>query len=130
MANYMQQVPYLDYLAGSDLRLVLYFLLGGSITVLTAYLASLGKGTLSAFIATLPLLTVLTFLLIYAEGGENTVQEYARGLLIFTPPWIAYVITVILSIERLGIFKSLGLGVLIYIILSGLFRQLLLGAKL
>jgi uncharacterized membrane protein (GlpM family) len=126
----MQLLPYLTYLAGSGLRLVLYFLLGGSITVLTAYLASLGRGTLSAFIATLPLLTVLSFLLIYAEGGEDTVQEYARGLLIFTPPWLAYVATVMLATQRLGIFKSLGLGVLVYVILSGLFRQLLLGAKL
>lgn len=126
----MQLIPYLTYLAGSDLRLVLYFLLGGSVTVLTAYLAGLGKGTLSAFIATLPLLTVLSFLLIYAEGGEDTVQEYARGLLTFTPPWLAYVATVMLTTQRLGIFKSLGLGVLIYVILSGLFRQLLLGAKL
>jgi uncharacterized membrane protein (GlpM family) len=121
--------PYLNYLAGSDLRFVLYFLLGGFITVLTAYLAGLGKGTLSAFIATLPLLTVLSFLLIYAEGGKDTVEEYARGLLIFTPPWIAYVATVMLATERLGIFRSLGIGVLVYMLLSGLFRQLLLGAK-
>jgi uncharacterized membrane protein (GlpM family) len=126
----MQLISYLNYLASSDLRLVLYFILGGSVTVLTAYLASLGKGTLSAFIATLPLLTVLSFLLIYAEGGEGTLQEYARGLLIFTPPWLAYVITVMLTTQRLGILKSLGLGVLIYVLLSGLLKQLLLGAKL
>ncbi|HSD57580.1 MAG TPA: hypothetical protein VLB04_05310 [Methanotrichaceae archaeon] len=125
----MQLLPYLIYLAGSDLRLVLYFLLGGSVTVLTAYLAGLGRGTLSAFIATLPLLTVLSFLLIYAEGGEDTVHEYARGLLIFTPPWIAYVATVMLATERLGIFRSLGIGVLVYVLLSGISRQLLLGAK-
>ena len=126
----MQSISYLNYLAGSNLRLALYFLLGGSVTVLTAYLASLGKGTLSAFIATLPLLTVLSFLLIYAEGGEETANEYAQGLLIFTPPWLAYVATVMLATQRLGIFKSLGLGVLIYVLLSGLFKQLLLGAKL
>jgi uncharacterized membrane protein (GlpM family) len=126
----MQPISYLSYLAGSDLRLVFYFLLGGSVTVLTAYLASLGRGTLSAFIATLPLLTVLSFLLIYAEGGEDTVYEYAQGLLIFTPPWLAYVATVMLGTQRLGIFRSLGLGVLIYMLLSGLFKQLLLGTKL
>lgn len=126
----MQLPSFLSYLAGSDLRLVLYFILGGSVTAITAYLAGLGRGTLSAFIATLPLLTVLSFLLIYVEGGEDTVQEYARGLLIFTPPWLAYVVTVMLATERLGIFKSLGLGILVYVILSGLSRQLLLGAKL
>ncbi len=126
----MQLLPYLDYLAGSNLRLVLYFILGGSITVITAYLAGMGRGTLSAFIATLPLLTVLSFLLIYAEGGDAIVKEYALGLLIFTPPWLAYVVTVMLATERLGIFKSLGLGIIIYVLLSGLSRQLLLSTKL
>jgi len=65
----MQLTSYLAYLAGSDLRLVIYFLLGGTVTALTAYLASVGRGTLSAFITTLPLLTILGFLLIYAEGA-------------------------------------------------------------
>ncbi len=123
----MQPSSYLEYLAGSNLRLVIYFLLGGTITVLTAYFASLGKGTVSAFIATLPLLTALSFVLIFAEGGEPTVQEYARGLLVFTLPWICYVGVVLLATQRLGIFKSVGLGILVYIILAGLLH---LGAKL
>lgn len=123
----MQPSSDLAYLAGSNLRLVIYFLLGGTITVLTAYFASLGKGTVSAFIATLPLLTALSFVLIYAEGGEPTVQEYARGLLLFTLPWICYVGVVLLGTQRFGIFKSVGLGILVYIILAGLLQ---LGAKL
>ena len=32
----MQISSYLSYLAGSDLRLVIYFLLGGTLTALTA----------------------------------------------------------------------------------------------
>ena len=87
----MQLASYLTYLAGSDLRLVIYFLLGGAVTALTAYFASQGRGMLSAFITTLPLLTVFSFLLIYAEGGSKTVEEYAKSLLIFTPPWLCYV---------------------------------------
>ncbi len=121
---------YLAYLTGSELRLAVYFLLGGTITVLTAYLAGMGRGTLSAFIATLPLLTALTFLLTYAEGGEGTVQEYARGLLVFAPPWLCYVGTVLLGVERIGIFKSIGLGILVYVVLSGIFQRVLLGSKL
>jgi hypothetical protein len=46
----MQLASYLAYLAGSDLRLAIYFLLGGAVTVLTAYFASQGRGMLSAFI--------------------------------------------------------------------------------
>ncbi len=125
----MQALPYFMHLAGSDWRLVIYFLIGGSTTVFTIYLASLGKGTAAAFVATLPLLTVFTFILIYAEGGAGTVHDYARGLLTFTPPWLCYVATVMLCVEWLGIFRSLGLGILIYVVLSGILNNLLLGAK-
>jgi len=126
----MHFLPYLSYLAGSELRLLFYFLLGGSVTVVTAYFAAQGKGTISAFIATLPLLTALTFALIYVEGGKDTVWEYARGLLIFTPPWLCYVAAIMLGVERLGIIRSLGLGILIYIILSAALSHLLLGSKM
>ncbi len=40
----MQPSSYLAYLAGSNLRLVIYFLLGGTITVLTAYFARPREG--------------------------------------------------------------------------------------
>ena len=93
-------------------------------TALTTYFASVGKGTLSAFIVTLPLLTAITFILINAEGGKDVVLDYARGLLIFTPPWICYVIVVMVGVERWGIFKSVGLGVAVYVLLSYLVRSL------
>ena len=126
----MQFSSYLTYLAGSDLRLVIYFLLGGTVTALTAYFASQGRGMLSAFITTLPLLTVFGFLLIYAEGGSKTVEEYARSLLIFTPPWLCYVTIVLLGVNRIGIVKSLCLGVLLFVILSVLLEKMLPGTKL
>jgi uncharacterized membrane protein (GlpM family) len=126
----MQFSSYLTYLAGSDLRLVIYFLLGGTVTALTAYFASQGRGMLSAFITTLPLLTVFGFLLIYAEGGSKTVEEYARSLLIFTPPWLCYVTIVLLGVNRIGIVKSLCLGVLLFVILSVLLGKMLPGTKL
>ena len=126
----MQLASYLAYLAGSDLRLVIYFLLGGAVTVLTAYFASQGRGMLSAFITTLPLQTAFSFLLIYAEGGSKTVEEYARSLLIFTPPWLCYVTIVLLGVNRIGIVKSLSLGVLLFVILSVLLQKMLPGTKL
>ena len=126
----MQLVSYLAYLAGSDLRLAIYFLLGGAVTVLTAYFASQGRGMLSAFITTLPLQTAFSFLLIYAEGGSKTVEEYARNLLIFTPPWLCYVTIVLLGVNRIGVVKSLSLGILLFVILSVLLQKTLPGTKL
>ena len=126
----MQLASYLAYLAGSDLRLAIYFLLGGAVTVLTAYFASQGRGMLSAFITTLPLQTAFSFLLIYAEGGSKTVEEYARSLLIFTPPWLCYVTIVLLGVNRIGVVKSLSLGILLFVILSVLLQKMLPGTKL
>jgi uncharacterized membrane protein (GlpM family) len=126
----MQLASYLAYLAGSDLRLAIYFLLGGAVTVLTAYFASQGRGMLSAFITTLPLQTAFSFLLIYAEGGSKTVEEYAKSLLIFTPPWLCYVTIVLLGVNRIGIVKSLILGVLFFVVLSILLEKMLPGTKL
>jgi uncharacterized membrane protein len=126
----MQFTSYLTYLAGSDLRLVVYFLMGGTVTALTAYFASQGRGMLSAFITTLPLLTVFSFLLIYAEGGSKIVEEYAKSLLIFTPPWLCYITIVLLGVNRIGIAKSLILGVLFFIVLSVLLEKMLPGTKL
>jgi uncharacterized membrane protein (GlpM family) len=120
----MSTIPYIANLAESNIRLVIYFIIGGTVTALTTYYASLGRGYLSAFIATLPLLTALTFVLIDAEGGKDTVLDYARGLLIFTPPWVCYVAVVMLGVERLGIYKSVGLGIAVYVVLSYLLRSL------
>ena len=126
----MQLAPVLTYLAGSDLRLAIYFLLGGTVTALTAYFASQGRGMLSAFVTTLPLLTIVSFLLIFAEGGSKTVEEYAKSLLIFTPPWLCYVAIVLLGVNRIGIVRSLILGVLLFVILSIMMQKILPGTKL
>jgi uncharacterized membrane protein (GlpM family) len=111
------------------LRLVIYFIIGGSVTALTAYFASQGRGMLSAFITTLPLLTIFSFLVISAEGGSQTVQEYARSLLLFTPPWVCYVLVVLLGTGRMGIIKSLVLGVVLFILLSLLLQKALSGQR-
>lgn len=126
----MQLAPVLTYLAVSDLRLVIYFLLGGTVTALTAYFASQGRGMLSAFVTTLPLLTIVSFLLIYAEGGSKTVEDYAKSLFIFTPPWLCYVAIVLLGVNRIGIVRSLILGVLLFVILSIMMQKILPGTKL
>ena len=126
----MQLASHLAYLASSELRLIIYFLIGGSVTALVAYFASQGRGMLSAFITTLPLLTIFTFLLIYAEGGIKTTEEYAKSLLIFTPPWLCYVSVVLLGVSRIGIVKSLALGLCIFVAFSFLLQRMLPGPDL
>ena len=57
-------------------------------------------------------------------------EEYAKSLLIFTPPWLCYVTIVLLGVNRIGIVKSLILGVLLFVILSVLLQKMLPGTKL
>lgn len=122
-------LPAWQYMESFGLRLVIYFIIGGSVTALTAYFASQGRGMLSAFITTLPLLTIFSFLVISAEGGSQTVQEYARSLLLFTPPWVCYVLVVLLGTGRMGIIRSLVLGVVLFILLSLLLQKTLSGQR-
>jgi len=122
-------LPAWQYMESFGLRLVIYFIIGGSVTALTAYFASQGRGMLSAFITTLPLLTIFSFLVISAEGGSQTVQEYARSLLLFTPPWVCYVLVVLLGTGRMGIIRSLVLGVVLFVILSLLLQKALSGQR-
>ena len=123
-------LPAWQYMESFGLRLVIYFIIGGSVTALTAYFASQGRGMLSAFITTLPLLTIFSFLVISAEGGSQTVQEYARSLLLFTPPWVCYVLVVLLGTGRMGIIRSLVLGVVLFVLLSLLLQKALSGQRL
>ena len=122
-------LPAWQYMESFGLRLVIYFIIGGSVTALTAYFASQGRGMLSAFITTLPLLTIFSFLVISAEGGSQTVQEYARSLLLFTPPWVCYVLVVLLGTGRMGIIRSLVLGVVLFVHLSLLLQKALSGQR-
>ena len=118
-----------SYLESFGLRLAIYFLIGGSVTAVTAYFASQGRGILSAFITTLPLLTVFSFLIISAEAGSQTVQEYAKGLLLFTPPWVCYVFVVMMGTERVGLIRSLTLGVILFVLLSLLLQKTFEGQR-
>lgn len=99
---------------------MVYFMLGGSIVSAVTFVGSQGKGLLAAFVATFPTMTVLTFALIYSKAGQAATVEYAKGLLFMTPPWIIYVVCLIILLPRWGFLKSLIVGVLTYMVLAGL----------
>lgn len=98
---------------------VFYFMLGGSIVSAVILLGSQGRGLLAAFVATFPTMTILTFALIHSKAGQAATVDYAKGLLFMTPPWIIYVLCLIMLLPRWGFLKSLIIGVLTYIILAG-----------
>jgi uncharacterized membrane protein (GlpM family) len=89
------------------LKLALYFLLGGLVVSIVTYLGSAGRGLLSALVATLPNISLLTLILIYLNSGTDYTASYARGLLFFAPSWIAYVAAFLLLLPRTGFWTAL-----------------------
>ena len=84
------------------MKYALYFIIGGTVVSVTTWAGSLGHSWLAAFVSTLPTLTVLAFILIYQNAGVAPTVPFARNLLYFVIPWLAYVGFYILTVERLG----------------------------
>jgi len=75
-----------------EIKYFLYFLIGGMIVSLVTYFASQAKGLLAAFIATLPIITLITFFTIYFASSQEAVISYAKGLVIMLTPWLIYIL--------------------------------------
>ena len=93
-----------------ELKYLLYFLIGGLITSGVTYLANQSRGLVAAFLGTLPIITISTFVLIYLNGGQNAVLSYAKGLMIMIFPWMVFILSVIFVTPRLSFLSSLLIG--------------------
>lgn len=98
-----------------ELKYVLFFLLGGTAISVVTYFASHSRSVLAAFVANLPVMTLITFLTIYYETGQKAVVPYAKGLVIMLFPWLAYILSIIFFTPRFGFFPSLMTGFTLYL---------------
>lgn len=103
-------------------KYAVYFLLGGTIVSLSTYLGSQGRSFLAAFASTFPAITGATFILIYLNGGSDSLVGYAKNLLWFVPPWIVYVTAMILGVPRLGFWPATGVSLMLYMGCIGLIK--------
>ncbi|MBF0557504.1 MAG: DUF3147 domain-containing protein [Nitrospirae bacterium] len=99
-------------------KYIIYFVIGGSVISAVTYFASHAKGLFAAFLATMPIMTLITFLTIYNEVGQAAVVPYAKGLIIMLVPWLTYIASVILLMPRLGFFPSLLTGFALYMTIA------------
>ena len=106
-------------------KYTVYFLLGGTIVSVSTYLGSQGKSFLAAFASTFPAITGATFVLIYLNGGNEAIVSYAKNLLWFVPPWVIYVITMILGVPRLGFWPAMIGSILLYLGSVGVVKMVL-----
>jgi uncharacterized membrane protein (GlpM family) len=100
----------------------LYFLIGGLVVSLSTYLGTKGEGFLAAFASTFPAITGVTFILIYMNGGNDVTLTYAKHLLWFVPPWLAYVGFMILAVNRLGFWPTMVGSLAVYMGCVGLLK--------
>ncbi len=96
-------------------KYVLYFVLGGSVVSLATYLGSTGRGYVAALASTFPIITGMTFVLIYLTSGAPQTLAYAKNLLWFVPPWVAYVSFVIFGVNRVGFWPAIVGGYVLYL---------------
>ena len=103
-------------------KYTVYFLLGGAIVSLSTYLGSQGRSFLAAFASTFPAITGATFVLLYLNGGSESLVGYARNLLWFVPPWIVYVTTMIVGVPRLGFWPAMAISLTLYMSCVGILK--------
>ncbi len=104
--------------------LLLYFVIGGALVSAVTYFGSQGKGQLAAFIAFLPSTSLVTLCTIYFASGTQPAVSYAKGMLILLPPWVFYVVAIILLLPRVGLAATIGISVTIYLVLAFLIMRL------
>ena len=103
-------------------KYVIYFLLGGTIVSVSTYLGAQGKSFLAAFASTFPAITGATFVLIYLNGGNEAIVGYAKNLLWFVPPWMVYVVSMIVGIPRFGFWPAMIGSLTLYMSCVGALR--------
>ncbi len=91
---------------------------GGVITSAVTYFANNARGLFAAFIGTLPVITISTFLLIYFSAGQAAVIAYAKGLVIMIIPWLIFIISVILLAPRMSFIFSLLIGLSLQVLIA------------
>ena len=83
-----------------------------------------GRSFVAAFASTFPAMTGATFVLIYLNGGSEHLVTYAKNLLWFVPPWLAYVGCMIYGVERVGFWLSMAGSLVLYMCCVGLVKFL------
>ncbi len=103
----------------------MYFILGGTLVSVSTYLGSHGKGFVAALASTLPIISGMTFLLIYLNAGTQPTVSFAKNLIWLSPPWLAYVLTMMFGVPRFGFAMSFAMAMTLYVLFVSVIRVIL-----
>ena len=95
---------------------LLYFLIGGTIVALVAYLVNQGNQLLAVLVGNIPVLFLLNVILAYRAGGSMSSIAYARGALISLPFFIIFVVIVLFILPRINTPAAILPAMLVYVI--------------
>ncbi len=98
-------------------ELLIRFLIGGAVIAGTTWMAELFDPKLGGIIADIPSATIVSLMILGSAAGEKAAVGFAKGLMIGTIPWFAYIFSVILLTQRIGLAKSLAAGFIIWLLL-------------
>lgn len=107
------------------MKYVAYFFLGGLLVSVSTYLGSHGKGFLAALASTLPVISGLTFILVFLNAGASPTVSFAKNLIWLSPPWFVYVATMIVGVPKFGFWTAYGLAIGLYLLGVGCTRLFL-----
>jgi uncharacterized membrane protein (GlpM family) len=100
------------------LQCVIYFVAGGTLAALVAYLAGRGNPFLTAVVGSIPIMFLLNVYLVYRAGGLSSSLAYSKGVLLLLPAFILFVIVTMWLLPRLGMPKALLPGIIVYPVLA------------
>lgn len=104
------------------IKYLLYFLVGGSIITSAALLAELGHPFLGGILMVLPNLSLVGFYFVNKVAGSSAVLVTVKSSLLGTIfVWPVYMISILFLIPKLGVNKSLVIGLIISLFLAFIF---------
>jgi uncharacterized membrane protein (GlpM family) len=98
-------------------ELLIRFAIGGAVIAGTTWIAEAFDPKLGGIIATIPSATIVSLLIVGSAVGEKAAIDFAKGIVVGNIPWFAYIFAVILLAQRIGLVKSLAVGLLIWFLL-------------
>lgn len=105
-------------------ELFIRFLIGGAVVAGTTWIAEWFDPKLGGIIANIPSVTIVSLLILGNAVDEKAAVTFAKGLVIGNFPWFAYIFSVILLTQHIGLVKSLATGFIIWLLLVPLTYKL------
>ena len=107
------------------LSVLLYFLVGGSVTTAIVLLEESGMRLLSGLATLVPVFTLIAYLFIGESRSGVALSEHAKLVLVGTlVSWVPYMLVVIWLAPHLGGSRAIGAGLLTFFILASAFLLL------